>query len=232
MATPTCTVPRGMIQVETTLVDWVRDRSGAVRSEEFAAGESAIKFGITERFHLEAVISPYLRSRVREQGSSESISGFGDMGTAAKYRLTRDGSPVQVALKLFVKIPTAKGSLGNGKVEGGLVVPIAFAIPGSGLSLGLSPQLDLVADGDGSGHHLAMAQVVSLGVPLSPRLSASAELWSGWDWDPSGTIRQQAAGASAAYLLSDNVQIDAGVNLALNRAAPDVQLYSGFAFRF
>jgi hypothetical protein len=37
---------------------------------------------------------------------------------------------------------------------------------------------------------------------------------------------------SAAYLLSNDVQIDAGVNLGLNRATSDVEIYSGVAFRF
>jgi hypothetical protein len=232
LATPTCTVPAGMIQVETTVADWTRDRSGSLRSDDIAIGESALKLGVSERFHVEAVIAPYVRSRVREDGLRDSALGFGDLSFAAKYRLTSDVGPVQVAVRPFVKIPTAKRPLGNRRVEGGVIVPIEYAVPGTQLSVALSPQLDVLADSEGSGHHLAMAQVVGIGVPLSSRLSASGELWAARDWDPAGTVRQYAFGGSTAYLLSKNVQIDAGVNLGLNRATPDLQLYSGVAFRF
>ena len=77
-----------------------------------------------------------------------------------------------------------------------------------------------------------MAQVAGIGFPLAPRLSGSAELLGSWDWDPAGTVRQYAVGTSLAYLLSNDVQIDAGLNLGLNRATSDVEIYSGVAFRF
>jgi hypothetical protein len=232
LATPTCTVPAGMVQVETTLVDWTRDRYGGFRAEQVTIGETAFKLGLTDRLHVEVGVAPYTRISVSDGALSERVSGFGDLGVAAKYRLTSEAAPVQIAVRPFVKIPTAKRSLGNGEVEGGVVVPIAFAIPGSQLSVTLGPELGVNSDGDGSGHHLATAQVISLGVPLSDRLSASAELWGYWDFDPAGTVRQRAVAASAGYLLSSNLQLDAGVNLGLNRDTPDIQAYSGIAFRF
>lgn len=232
LATPTCTVPAGTVQFETTFLDWTRDRADGARSSEFRIGDTAIKVGLTDRLHVELILSPYVRSRTHEGGASETVSGFGDLAVAAKSRLTNESAPVQLAVRPFVKIPTASRSLGNSEVEGGVVVPIEYSIPGSQLSLALSPQLDINADAHGSGHHLASGQVIGLGVPLSSRLSASAELWGYWDFDPAGTVRQYAAGGSAAYLVSNDVQLDAGVNLGLNRDTPDVQLYSGIAFRF
>jgi hypothetical protein len=232
LSTPTCTVPAGMIQVETTIADWIKDRSGGVRTEELTVGETAFKYGVTDRLHIELSLVPYTRVRTRDGDERETLSGFGDMGIAAKYKVTGDDAPVQLALYPFVKIPTAKRPVGNGEIEGGILIPIGYAIPGSNLSLVLGPELALVADEDGSGHHLAMAQVVGIGFPLAPRLSASAEILGSWDWDPAGTVRQYTAGMSAAYLLSNDVQIDAGVNLGLNRATSDVEIYSGVAFRF
>jgi hypothetical protein len=232
VATPTCTVPPGMVQVETGIFDWARDRTAGVRIDDLSIGETALKLGLTNRFHLEIDLAPYVRSKVRAGGPSETVSGFGDMALAAKYRFTKDSAPVQVAVRPFVKIPTAKSSLGNGKVEGGLIVPIEYSIPGSQLTLAFSPELDVNADGDGSGHHLAMAQVIGLGIPLDSRLSASAELWGYWDFDPQRTARQYAAAGSFAYLVSNDVQIDAGANFGLNRNTPDVEIYSGIAVRF
>jgi hypothetical protein len=35
-----------------------------------------------------------------------------------------------------------------------------------------------------------------------------------------------------AYLLSSNVQVDAGANFGLNHNTPDVELYTGVSARF
>ena len=70
---------------------------------------------------------------------------------------------MQIAALPYVKMPTAKRALGNRKWEGGLLVPIGISIAKSALSIGLTPELDWVADADGHGHHAAMVQVASLG---------------------------------------------------------------------
>jgi hypothetical protein len=77
-----------------------------------------------------------------------------------------------------------------------------------------------------------MEQVVSLGLAATSKLNLSAELWRQWDWDPSGTIRQASADGAVAYLVSSEVQVDAGANLGLNRDTPDVELYAGVSKRF
>lgn len=230
--TPTCTVPEGMVQVETTVVGWAHHRSRAVENDGLVAFDSAVKFGISDRMHLELNVAPYVRSRTQEAGVRETVTGFGDMAIAAKYRLTSDEAPVQLAARPFVKLPTAKRSLGNGKVEGGIAFPVDWSIPGTPLSLTLGPELDLLADSDGSGHHAAMVQVMSIGVPVTSRLSLSGGALAAWDWDPAGTVRQYSLDGSAAYLLSKDVQLDAGVIVGLNRDTADVAVYSGIAFRF
>ena len=220
------------MQVELGLVHWVHDRSSDARSDELSFAETAVALGITERFHVQMNLSPYTHVRVREAGVSERVSGFGDLGVSAKYRFTDAEAPMQVAVNPFVKIPTAKDSIGNGKLEGGVAVPIEWAVPRSPLSLTLTPELDVNADSDGSGHHLGVVQVISIGAGLSPRLSVSADMWGSWDFDPAGTVRQYTLGASAAYLLSNDVQLDAGADFGLNRDTPDIELYAGIALRF
>jgi len=160
------------------------------------------------------------------------MSGFGDLNVLYKQELTSANAPVQVDLLPFVKVPLAKHSLGNGKWEAGLLVPVGYSIPKSPLSIALTPELDWVADGDGSGHHAAMAQVASLGWAATDKLNLSAEIWGAWEWDPAGTTRQASADAAIAYLLSNDVQLDAGGNFGLNRDTPGMELYGGFSVRF
>jgi hypothetical protein len=157
---------------------------------------------------------------------------LGDSAAALKYRLTKESAPVQLALRPFVKIPTAPRSIGNGKVEGGLAFLADSTFAGSSVSWDIAPELDLVADGDGSGYHFATAAAASVGVPLSSRLTVSGELWGAWDFDPTGTVRQYSIDGAVAYLWGNAVQIDSGANFGLNRDTPDVELYTGIAFRF
>jgi hypothetical protein len=154
------------------------------------------------------------------------------MTIAYKQLLTGSEAPVQLAVLPVVKLPTAARDLGNGKWEAGLLVPISFALGKSPFSIGLTPEVDWVADGDGHGHHLAMAQVASLGWAASDRLTLSAEMWGQWDWDPAGTGRQASANGSIAYLVTNNVQIDGGANFGLNEQTPGAEIYSGVSVRF
>jgi len=231
-STPACTVPAGHFQLETGIADWSLQKGGGERDTSFAIGETTFKYGLTDRSDFEIDVTPWQRVTSRAGGVHDRASGFGDVTVAYKHRLTAGDAPVEVAALPFVKIPTAKRSLGNGEWEGGLLIPIGYSIPNTPLGIGLTPELDWLADADGHGHHAAMAQVVSLGWEVTDRLSVSGELWGQWDWDPDGTVRQVSADASAAYLVSSDVQLDAGANFGLNRNTTDFELYAGVSKRF
>ena len=231
-ATSACTVPLGHWQLETGFADWTLQKSDRERDTSLVLGETTIKYGVTSSADLEVDVTPWQRATSHFAGTHASASGIGDVNVIFKQMLTRSDSPVQVAAMPLVKIPTAEHSLGNGKWEAGILFPIAYAIPGTQLSLGLTPEMDWVADADGHGHHAAMEQVATLGWQATGKLNLSAELWGGWDWDPSGTTRQASADGAIAYLVSTNVQLDAGANFGLNRVTPDVELYGGVSVRF
>jgi hypothetical protein len=231
-STGPCTVPDGKWQIETGLIDWSRDKSDGVTTDLTQWGASGIKYGVSGNADLELWITPLETLHIHGGGASQHHSSFGDMLLRVKYELTPDNAPVQVALDPFVKIPTANHQLGNGKVEGGLLVPIQVPIPKSPFTFSLDPELDLLADQDGHGRHAATTQVVNLGIQASSKLTFSTEIWAQWDWDPSGTGKQVSWDGSAAYLVNKNLQLDAGANFGLNRQTPDVELYTGISVRF
>jgi hypothetical protein len=231
-STPPCTVPAGHWQIETGLVDWSRQSSAGERDTSLVLGETTVKYGVTDTSDIEVDVTPWQRATSRVGNVRDSVSGIGDLVIAYKQQLTRGDGPVQMALLPSVKAPTANHRLGNGKWEAALLAPVSIAIGGSPFSLGLTPEIDWAADGDGHGHHAAMVQVASLGWQANDKLSLSAELWGQWDWDPDGTTRQRSADASVAYLVNRNLQLDAGANFGLNRNTPDVELYAGISKRF
>lgn len=227
----TCVVPKGSWQVETGLADWSLTKVGGARETELAIAASAIKYGLTERLTVELDVAPYVRITSRSAAGRERASGVGDIAIAAKYAVPTSGA-LSVAIYPYAKLPTAAGGVGNGKVEGGLRIPLGLALGSSPFSLSTTPQVDFAADGDGHGYHAAMTQVAGLGWAASDSLSFSAELWGQWDWDPAGTSRQYGTAASAAYLAGQNVQLDGGVEFGLSRASPDVSISGGVSIRF
>ena len=202
-------------------------------TEDFiVVGSTLVKYGLSANADIELGITPLEIDHVHGKGVHERASGFGDTILRVKYRLTGDGAPFEVALDPFIKIPTANHRLGNGKVEAGLVVPMDAPLGKSGLTISFDPELDILADEDGHGHHVAMTQVVNLGASLTDKLSISGEIWGNWEWDPAGTAKQYSADAAVAYDLNKDLQLDAGANFGLNRETPDIEVYTGVSVRF
>jgi hypothetical protein len=231
-ASQTCIVPRGHVQIEIGVADWTLTETEADRAATLTIGQIAIKYGLTERSHVEIDVTPWQRVNSRVASQRNHSSGFGDLLLVYKHLLTANGAPLQVAVSPFVKVPTAKRPLGNRTWEGGLVIPVQYAIPKSRLTVALTPELDWVADADGHGRHAASASVVNLGWQATRTLNLSAEIWGQWDWDPNGTQRQASADVAASYLASSRVQFDVGANFGLNRATPDADLYLGASVLF
>jgi len=227
-ASQTCTVPAEHFQVEINLADWTLQKG----DRELLFADGNFKFGLDDRSDIGVELIPLVRETSRGDGDHQSASGFGDVGIAYKHRLSPADAPLQVTAFPFVKIPTANRPIGNRMWEAGIIVPLAYNIPGTPLSFNLSPELDRSADEDRHGHHWTMVQVGSLGWQATPKLSLLAEVWGQWDWDPGGTTRQVTFDTSAAYLLRNDLQLDGGANIGLTRNSPDIELYAGFAKRF
>lgn len=228
--TSPCTVEAGHWQLEVDVADRSRSRQGLVTEIDWMALAPTIKLGIGPATDVELSLVPFSQSRIRSPAGRSSTSGFGDTMVKLKQRLTAPDAPVTAALVPFIKIPTAGHNLGNGKVEEGLVAPLAFALP-RGWSLGVTPELDRLADGDGRGFHAGGSASAGLNIPLTPKLTATLEGWAARDWDPAGTVRQASADLALAYQPVPSIQFDGGANFGLNRATPGLQLYAGFSTR-
>jgi len=227
-----CTVPAGHFQFESSLADWTLDRHDGERDTALAIGETGFKFGLTDRSHIDIDTTPWVRVTSRDGQAHSSAAGFGDVVVNYKYRLTSADAALMLAVSPFVKVPTGKHSIGNGKWEGGLIVPVQYAIPKSPLVLSVTPEIDWAADADGHGHHGAMSSVLDLGWQVTDKLNLAGEIWGQWDWDPARTTRQASADGAVAYLVRKDLQLDAGFNVGLNRVTPDLDLYVGVAKQF
>lgn len=228
LATGTCIVPVGKVQLETSFVDWSRTRSSGDTETSTLVGASRLRIGLREGSDLQIAFTPYADIRLRG-GEKDHVSGVGDVTVAVKQSLVGRAT-WSVALLPFAKLPVAKRSLGNGKLEVGLLLPLEIDL-GDSLSLTLTPEADLNADSDGDGYHLRAAIAGSLGVALDERWTVAVDgLWARERDD--GLFREAAIGLSVARQIGDHAQVDAEVNAGLDSGSPDWRLVSGFAVRF
>jgi hypothetical protein len=227
-----CTVPGGHFQIETSFADYTLQKTPGERDTLLTIGETTVKYGVTDATDIELDLTPWARGTSRSGGLTSSVSGIGDTFAIVKHEFTRGDAPFQISAHPFVKIPTARRPAGNGKVEGGLILPVEYSIPKSPFTITASPEIDWLADSDGHGHHAAMVQSVSFGWQATKKLNLSAEVFEQWDYESSGTQAQSSFDLAAALVVQPDLQLDGGVNLGIDRTAPDVEVYAGIARQF
>ncbi len=224
LATGTCTAAAGSFQLETSLAEW--SRSDADR--ELLLGPSILRYGFDDRTEVQLGLTPF--DHIRTIGGARH-SGFGDVTVALKHRFSDPDAATSIAVMPFVKLPTARDPIGNGRWEGGLLVPMQTPLGGP-LSLTLTPEADWNADGDGNGHHARLSSAASLGLTLSPRWSAALDGQVGRERDGGVTAWDATVGLSAAFLTTPTFQLDTEVDFGLTSATPGTTLKTGFSARF
>jgi len=225
--TSACTLEPGRAQIELGLFDDSFQHRSGVTTDTDNAGSVLAKFGVSERMDVEAGLALYQEQRAT---GTKSQSGIGDLFLHAKVNPLTSDSPFALVLDPFLKLPTATGGLGNGAVEGGLVLPMSYDLGGN-WSLAMTPEADIQRNGPSGGYHANLVDVVGLGKSFGP-VTLSVELWSGQNLDPAGTTSQYSFDLDAAWLVDNDTQLDGGVNIGLNRATPDMEFYFGISRRF
>lgn len=229
--TAACTVPKGMIQIESDAIFWTRATTGGERSDVLLYTNPTVKFGLTDSSDIQFNLAPQVEVGSRIAGQTVMQRGVGDLTVRFKQRLTDPGDRVQIAVVPFVKVPTAERGIGNGEWEGGLVTSVQ--VPVGAATLTMVPQFALLSDSlEPEDRHIEFQGLVNLAYPLAPRTTMAVELWTAQNWDPSGTWRQYSADAAISHLLNNDLQIDVGGNFGLNQATPDLQVYAGISARF
>ena len=214
------TVDAGHFQFEMEIAN--RTSNGSER--EFSLGELNAKIGLDSSTDLQVVLPTY--TRVRNGGE-----GFGDVEIRLKHNLWgNDDGSTALALMPFIKLPTANGDLGNGEFEGGLIVPFGFEGP-AGWACAVMAELDLAADEDGGGHHLAVLTSATASHDLTENTGVFLEVVSilsaesGADWEA-------YFNAGITWGLTPTWQLDGGVRVGLTHASTDFMPFLGASTKF
>ena len=231
------TVDAGHFQLEMDLVSYSRDhntRDGAdIRAESWAIAPVNLKVGLLNDLDFQLIIESYNRVWIKDQGNRAVVkqSGFGDVTLRLKKNFWgNDGGKTAFGVMPFVKLPTNQDNLGNNSVEGGIIFPLAVDL-GAGWGVGAMTEVDFLRDEEGGGHHAELVNTITFGHQIMGRLDGYVEFFSAVSTESDsswvGTID-----AGFTYALSENAQLDAGVNVGITRSAEDVNPFIGFSYRF
>jgi hypothetical protein len=231
------TVDAGHFQLEMDIANFTRDRvqtaTENTKTETYGVVPFNVKAGLTDSIDLQILVDTYSRQRVTDYtaGSRTTISGFGDITLRSKINVWgNNGGDTALAVMPFVKFPTAENGLGNGKVEGGVIVPLAVALP-HGFGLGLMTEVDLNHDTLGGGYHPEFINSVTVGTDLSDSVGMYVEFFTSRSAE-SGAQWNNTADLGFTFALADNIQLDTGVNVGVTRAADDINAFVGISFRW
>jgi len=224
------TVEPGYRQLELSLAEYSRDADAGTRSREWAIAPLNFRIGVSASTEVQLMLDPWreVRSRDLQTGTTGTVGGRGDFTLRAKINLRGDdGQGTAVALLPFVSFPTGARGIRAQGIEGGLILPFAVELP-AGWDLSAMSEVDLLRNERDDGYVVQAVHSASFGHDLTAGLGAYLELTATtahgpalWTFD-----------SGLTYALTPELQLDAGFNLGLNRAAGDLTLFAGIARRF
>jgi hypothetical protein len=231
------TVDAGHFQLEMDVVTFSYDRYNTDRSntrvETVGIAPVNLKVGLLNNVDLQLMIDSYTSVRQHDRTAHvvEKNRGFGDMTVRMKMNVWgNDGGKTALGLMPFVKLPTNQDGLGNNSVEGGLIAAFAAELP-LNWGLGAMTEIDAVRDEADGGHHAEFVNSITFGHEIASKLAGYVEFFSvvsaesGSDWV--GTFD-----AGLTYALTDDIQLDAGINIGLTRSADDWNPFIGISWRY
>ncbi len=231
------TVDAGHFQIETDLVSYShdRDRSGGAdtRVDAWAIAPINFKVGLNNRIDLQTVIETYnhITTKDRVAGTTVRQSGFGDVTSRLKVNFWgNDGGTTAFAAMPFVKFPTSQDQIGNNSVEGGIILPLAVELP-AGWGMGVMTELDVIRNDGRSGYHAEFINSITFAHDIAGDLGGYVEFFSAVSAE-SGAKWIGTVDLGLTYGLTDNIQLDAGVNIGVTRSADDINPFIGLSWRF
>jgi hypothetical protein len=230
--TSACVTDVGRVQLELNGYDETFQSTDGTDTDLLLLLNPTLKYGLSDTLDIEASFAPVQNQRTRTGAETLTVSGHGDLYLRGKWMFTGDGDKGFTAVaEPFVKLATATRGLGNGALEGGVMAPFGYDW-GNGWSLSSTPEADLLLDASGHGRHAALVNVVELNREVGGGVTLGAELWNNQNFDPAGTVNQSSFDLDVAWLTDKDTQLDAGANMGLNRATPDLEIYAGISRRF
>ncbi len=224
------TVDAGHFQYETDILNYTHSNAGGATTRQYTAFDPVLKLGLTDHVDFEVQFNGYNWFDQQSGGQHFSTSGVGDVVIRPKFNLFGNEGGPALAIIPYVKIPTARPPIGNDTVDGGVIAPFSYPLP-LDFTLLVMPEIDVIRNAADGGHHFNFTQLLNISHPIGKQLTAYAEIYSALGTD-ARTPPVYTFDTALAWAVTDNLQLDAGANIGLNAAAPNLQVYAGISQRF
>lgn len=227
------TVDAGHFQWEMDFMVFTLEREDGVRSRTWNVAPANLKVGLTNNADLQLFFDSYIHERIEDQGAgmAATADGVGNLTTRLKINLWgNDGGPTAFAVMPFVTVPTNSRGLGNGAVEGGVILPIAVELPG-GWGMGAQTEVDFRHNESNRGYHSEFINSVTFSHDIAGRLGGYMEFFSNVSTERDARW-VATVDFGLTYALAKNIQLDAGCNIGVTRPAADLQPFTGITLRF
>ena len=235
------TIDAGHLQIETGLYDAShfhdRTHGGDVVTDALTLGHINARLGLTDRFEINAAVDSYNRVKSTDNlgGQTTKLRGFGDTVIGGKLNLWGneggdDPWTSGLALQPQVKLPMAQSGLGNNHVEWAVGAPFLVNLVG-GFHLGLETALGQERNTSNSGYVVGWQNSASLDYVIFGGVDLYLEYAIHATTERS-TQPQQSVDFGFTYPITDNLAIDSGVFIGVNKATPGIEWTSGISFRF
>lgn len=210
-------------------------RDGIFIREDAGESAAAVTAGATD--NVDVIVSfPWVYSWIKENETLVSDgSGFGDIRLELKWRFfAREG--FSVAAKPGFTVPTGdeEKGFGNGRVSCGLTFIIMKEWEGAFVSANgayIRNEFKLDVDRQTNRNDIWQANLAA-GVDVAKDLQAVANIGTMTNGDRTSGRWPAFLLAGVIYSVTDNFDIDLGVNRGLNRSEPVRAVLAGIAWRF
>lgn len=224
------TLDAGHYVVEMSLFEYSYDKEDGEKTNEWNFAPMNLKVGLTDNTDLQLVLEPHIIQKVKSGTGIERSKGFGSPQTRLKINLWgNDGGPTAAAVMPFIKWPI-ETDFSNDALEGGLIVPIAFALPW-GWGMGYMTEIDVNQNAGDDDYHAEFINSITFGHNIIGNLDGYVEFFSSVSAENKvpwvGTVD-----LGLTYGLTPDIQLDAGVNLGVTRGAEDINPFCGLSMRY
>ncbi|WP_294205146.1 transporter [uncultured Chryseobacterium sp.] len=223
------TVDAGHFQYETDIVNLVHERTELQKTSTMLINHANIKIGITGSTAIQIGFPTYGIQKETDlaTGSVTTARGFGNISLRVKQNLIgNDQGNFVLAVLPYIKLPTS-GHDDESRLEGGLIVPMLYKLPGE-WKIGMQVEVDRLKDTDQPAMHTEFLQTLTLSHPLMKNIEGIAETY--YTYDFKAHHLSNYVNAAVQMEVAKDVKVDAGINYGLQHDA-EKHYFVGASFR-
>ena len=235
------TIDAGHLQIEIGAFDYdfYRDQYDAAnaRTETLDLGQFNFRLGILDNLELNAVVNSFdfLRNTDYTANQSSRQNGFGDTIVGGKLNFwgNETGDTVwatALGIQPQFKIPTARENIGNGHPELFIGFPFLMNLP-AGFHLGLQPTISWERNSTDTGNVAGWQNSISVDRIILGNFDVYLEYWMHVSTQ-THQESQQTLDVGFTYPINDNVVLDTGANIGLNKSSDTLEWVAGISLRF